>query len=66
MCHNLQGVTDFMSHGCVREGWRVISASVPTEMVQMIDDLGKQLGHNTRSDTLRLMLAKYFEDNTQI
>lgn len=51
-----------MPHGCVKEGWRVISASVPTELVQMIDSLGESLAHGTRSETLRFILTKYFED----
>ena len=51
-----------MPHGEVREGWFVISASVPLSLVRRVDDLGERLGHDTRSETLRLILSRYFEE----
>jgi len=52
-----------MLHGCVKKGFFVISASIPMPLVKKIDTLGKKLGHDTRSETLQMMITKYFENN---
>ena len=51
-----------MSHGKVKQGDRIIGASIPQELVKKIDGLGTVLGHDSRSETLRVILAQYFDN----
>lgn len=51
-----------MSHGRVKDGDLVISASIPESLVKKIDGLGAIWGHDSRSETLRVILAYYFDN----
>jgi len=51
-----------MSHGRVKEGDLVISASIPVSLLKKIDGLGAILGYDSRSETLRVILAYYFNN----
>ena len=50
-----------MSHGKVKQGDRIIGASVPQDLVKKIDGLQDTLGHESRSETLRVILSSYFD-----
>ena len=51
-----------MSHGRVKDGDLVISASIPISLVKKIDGLGAILGYDSRSETLRVILSFYFDN----
>ena len=51
-----------MSHGKVKEGDLVISASIPVSLLKKIDGLGAIWGHDSRSETLRVILSSYFDN----
>ena len=51
-----------MSHGRVKEGDFVVSASIPVSLAKKIDELQASLGHDSRSETLRVILAYYFDN----
>jgi len=51
-----------MPHGRVKEGDFVISTSISIELVKKIDGLQASFKHNSRSETLRVILAHYFDN----
>ena len=51
-----------MSHGKVKPEDFVISVSIPKSLVKKIDGLGAIWGHDSRSETLRVILAYYFDN----
>ena len=48
-------------HGKVREGWFVVSASIPKVVVAKIYELGKKMMHQSRFDTIRMIFASFFK-----
>ena len=49
-----------MTHGRVRKGWRVVSASIPEHLAEQIDRLQESLGHGCRSETIRMIFQRFF------